>query len=96
MPDPLSVSAVTAALTDLPGWSHDADALKKTYTFADFKAAFAWMTAVAFEAEALGHHPAWHNVYKTVEVTLSTHDAGNQVTQLDVDLAKSMDALQPA
>ncbi|MEM1446248.1 MAG: 4a-hydroxytetrahydrobiopterin dehydratase [Planctomycetota bacterium] len=93
MPEPLADADLQAALSDLPGWTHQDDALHKTFEFADFKAAFAWMTAVAFEAEALGHHPAWHNVYKTVRVQLNTHDADNRVTPLDVDLAKKMDAL---
>ncbi|MEM9751924.1 MAG: 4a-hydroxytetrahydrobiopterin dehydratase [Planctomycetota bacterium] len=93
MPEPLPEADIHAALANLPGWSFQDHALHKTYEFADFKAAFAWMTAVAFEAEALAHHPAWHNVYKTVRVQLNTHDAGNRVTQLDVDLAKKMDAL---
>lgn len=93
MPDPLPETAVQAALSDLPGWSFQDHALHKTFEFADFKAAFAWMTAVAFEAESLGHHPAWHNVYKTVRVQLNTHDADNRVTALDVELAKKMDVL---
>ena len=93
MPEPLSESTVHAALANLPGWSFQDDALHKTFEFADFKGAFAWMTAVAFEAEALQHHPAWHNVYKTVRVQLSTHDANDKVTPLDLDLAAKMNAL---
>lgn len=65
-------------------------ALVKTFLFRDFKQAFAFMTKVADEAEALNHHPEWSNVYRTVKVRLTTHDAGG-LTKLDVDLAKRMD-----
>ncbi len=93
MPEPLPADQVTAALADLPGWVLEDDALKKTFARRDFKDAFAFMTAVAFEAEALGHHPSWHNVYKTVTIELSTHDAGDKVTQLDLDLAQRIEAI---
>ena len=86
-------------MTDLPaplaatGWATNADgtAIEKTFTFADFRDAMAFMTRVAFEAEALDHHPEWFNVYNRVEVTLSTHDAGG-LTAKDIDLAAQMDA----
>ena len=58
--------------------------------FADFNAAFGFMTRAALMAEKLDHHPEWFNVYKTVDVTLSTHDAGG-VTELDIKLAEAMD-----
>jgi 4a-hydroxytetrahydrobiopterin dehydratase len=60
--------------------------------FKDFNAAFGFMTRAALVAEKLDHHPEWSNVYKTVDVTLSTHDAGG-VTELDVKLAQAMNAL---
>ncbi|MEO1680824.1 MAG: 4a-hydroxytetrahydrobiopterin dehydratase [Pseudomonadota bacterium] len=66
------------------------DAITKTFTFKDFTAAFDWMTRVAILAEKIDHHPEWSNVYRTVEVTLTTHDAGG-VTALDVELATQMD-----
>jgi len=74
------------------GWAmaESADALEKTFLFRDFKQAFAFMTKVADDAEALNHHPDWSNVYRTVKVRLTTHDAGG-LTKLDVDLAKRMD-----
>ena len=59
-----------------------------TFQFEDFKKAFAFMTQVAFEAEKQNHHPEWTNVYNKVEVKLTTHDAGNTVTQKDRTLAK--------
>lgn len=90
-PQPLAKDEIEAKLKDLPGWSLERDTIQKTFTLGDFKEAFAFMTAVAFEAEALGHHPSWHNVYKTVRIELSTHDAGDKVTQLDIDLAKAIE-----
>jgi len=82
-----------AALTRLPGWSaaEGRDAIVKTFKFADFNAAFGWMTRVALAAEKLDHHPEWFNVYSKVEVLLATHDAEG-VTELDVTLARIMDA----
>lgn len=76
------------------GWAlvEGRDAIAKTFTFKDFNAAFGWMTRVALVAEKMDHHPEWFNVYKTVKVTLSTHDAGG-LTDLDVKLARKMDAL---
>lgn len=82
------------ALAGLPDWSpvEGRDAITRKYRFADFKAAFAFMTAVAEIAEEMDHHPEWFNVYNRVDVTLSTHDAGG-LTRLDIDLAVQMDEL---
>ncbi|MEM8812339.1 MAG: 4a-hydroxytetrahydrobiopterin dehydratase [Pseudomonadota bacterium] len=81
-------------LGGLPTWSMvaDRDAIEKTFTFTDFNEAFGWMSRVALVAEKMDHHPEWFNVYKTVKVTLSTHDAGG-LTELDVRLANAMDAM---
>ena len=68
------------------------DAIIKKFVFADFNAAFGFMTRAALVAEKMDHHPEWFNVYKTVEVTLSTHDAGG-LTERDVKLAEAMDKL---
>jgi 4a-hydroxytetrahydrobiopterin dehydratase len=83
----------TAALAQLPGWSaaEGRDAIVKTFKFKDFNAAFGFMTRVALMADKLDHHPEWFNVYNRVEVLLATHDADG-VTELDVTLAKFMDA----
>ena len=83
-----------AALAALDGWAEcdDRDAISKTFTFKNFNQAFGFMTRTALLAEKMNHHPEWFNVYKTVEVTLTTHDAGG-VTELDVKLAKAMDRL---
>jgi 4a-hydroxytetrahydrobiopterin dehydratase len=83
-----------AAIAQLSGWSaapDHADAIAKTFKFADFNEAFGFMTRVALMAEKLDHHPEWFNVYNRVEVLLTTHDADG-VTELDVALAKFMDA----
>jgi 4a-hydroxytetrahydrobiopterin dehydratase len=82
-----------AALAQLPGWTaaDGRDAITKTFRFADFNAAFGWMTRVALAAEKLDHHPEWFNVYSKVDVLLATHDADG-VTELDLTLAKIMDA----
>jgi len=87
----LGKEAIADALTGLEGWSLAADgaAIKRTFTFKNFSEAFAFMTRVALAAEKMDHHPDWSNVYKTVDVTLNTHDAGG-VTALDIDLAKKM------
>ena len=91
MTRPVRIGAQTALL-ELSGWAAASgrDAIVKTYVFADFNAAFGWMTRVALAAEKLDHHPEWFNVYNRVEVTLATHDADG-VTELDVRLAKLMD-----
>ena len=87
------ILGAAAACAALEGWSATPgrDAIVKHYRFADFNAAFGWMTRVALTAEKLDHHPEWSNVYHRVEVTLSTHDAGG-VTDLDLALARAMDA----
>ncbi|TXF90556.1 pterin-4-alpha-carbinolamine dehydratase [Neolewinella aurantiaca] len=66
------------------------NALRAEFKFEDFTQAFAFMTEVAFAAEAANHHPNWSNVYNTVSVNLTTHDAGNTVTQKDHDLASAI------
>lgn len=90
----LDREAIDAALADLDGWTLAAgrDAITRTFTFRDFGEAFGFMTRVALVAEKLDHHPEWFNVYKTVEVTLSTHDAGG-LTERDLDLARRMDRI---
>jgi 4a-hydroxytetrahydrobiopterin dehydratase len=90
----LTGAARKAAFSKLNGWSEvpDRDAISKKFVFADFNAAFGFMTRAALVAEKLDHHPEWFNVFKTVDVTLATHDAGG-VTELDVKLAEAMDGM---
>ena len=78
-------------LKSLKDWkkTRGRDSIEKNYTFKDFTSAFSWMTKIALIAEKMDHHPEWFNVYSTVEVTLSTHDAGG-VTNLDLDMAREM------
>ena len=81
------------ALAELPNWREvpGRDAIARKFTFTDFNQAFGFMTRVALVAEKMDHHPEWSNVYRTVEVTLSTHDAAG-VTEKDIKLAKAMDS----
>jgi len=90
----LSREARAEALTSLPGWREvdGRDAITKTFVFADFNEAFGFMTRAALVAEKMDHHPEWFNVYKTVTVTLSTHDAGG-LTARDVTLARAMERI---
>jgi 4a-hydroxytetrahydrobiopterin dehydratase len=85
------------ALAGLDGWTaaEGRDAIAKTFRFKGFGQAFAFMTRAALAAERLDHHPEWFNVYSRVDVTLTTHDADG-VTELDVKLAKIMDATAKA
>ncbi|MEY5045095.1 MAG: hypothetical protein RL713_320 [Bacteroidota bacterium] len=73
-------------------WKEENNKLYKKFQFKDFNAAFAFMTSVALLAEKADHHPTWTNTWNTVEIWLSTHDAGNVVTQKDRDLADQIDA----
>jgi 4a-hydroxytetrahydrobiopterin dehydratase len=73
-------------------WTEENNKLYKKFQFKDFNAAFAFMTTVALLAEKADHHPTWTNTWNTVEIWLSTHDAGNLVTQKDRDLAAQIDA----
>ncbi len=94
MPKRLSLDARNEALLTLTGWklAEGREAISKRFVFRDFSEAFGWMTRVALLAETMDHHPEWSNIYRTVEVTLATHDAGG-LTELDVKLARAMDAL---
>lgn len=94
MAEKLTGTARTAALGALSGWSElpGRDAIAKSFKFADFNAAFAFMTRVALKAEAMDHHPEWFNVYNKVNIVLATHDAGG-LSALDVEMATFIDAI---
>ena len=94
MAERLSAEARKTALEELSGWSDvgGREAIARTFTFKDFNEAFGFMARVALVAEKRDHHPEWRNVYKTVDVELSTHDAGG-VTSLDIELARAMNAI---
>jgi len=80
-------------LAELSGWTYTDGMLRKTYRFKDFVAAVGWTVQVGFLAEAHGHHPDIDIRYNRVTLALVTHDAGNQVTQKDVDLARAIEQL---
>jgi 4a-hydroxytetrahydrobiopterin dehydratase len=86
-----------AALAGLDGWSQieGRDAIARTFVFGNFNEAFGFMTRSALVAEKSDHHPEWRNVYKTVEVVLTTHDAGG-VTGRDIALAQAMNKIAAA
>ena len=92
MAEKLTGAARAAALAKLAGWNEvdGRDAIIRKFMFKDFNEAFGFMARAALIAEKLDHHPEWFNVYKTVDVTLSTHDAGG-VTERDIALAAAMD-----
>jgi 4a-hydroxytetrahydrobiopterin dehydratase len=94
MVERLSAEARKAALVELSGWAEtkSREAIERTFVFDDFNEAFGFMARAALVAEKSDHHPEWRNVYKTVEVVLSTHDAGG-VTKRDVELAKAMNGI---
>lgn len=88
----LDAASMAARLDELHGWKagRSGEAIEKQFVFRDFRQAFGFMTECALAAEKLDHHPEWFNVYKKVDVTLTTHSAGG-VTELDFKLAVLMD-----
>ena len=82
------------AMKQLTGWKRakGRNAIAKTFVFADFNEAFGFMTRVALAAEKMNHHPEWSNVYKKVEVVLTTHEADG-LTSLDIKLAEAMNRI---
>jgi 4a-hydroxytetrahydrobiopterin dehydratase len=90
----LAGDARKAALARVPAWHETSgrDAIARKFTFKDFSEAFGFMARAALMAEKMNHHPEWSNVWRTVEVTLSTHDAGG-LTELDIRLAEAMDKI---
>jgi len=89
--EPLTSQQIDEALAELPGWRYEDDALKKTFRCTDFREAISFIVRMAFSAEELNHHPVLHNVYNTVDVVLTTHDAGNKVTDMDIRLARAVE-----
>lgn len=89
--DPLSNAAIDDALSDLDGWTYADDKIQKTYEFSDFRAAISFIVRLSFYAEEMNHHPELENVYNTVSVALTTHDAGGKVTETDVELASKIE-----
>jgi len=94
MAERLDDNAIAQMIEQLTGWTRSADgkAIEKIFRFANFNAAFGWMTRAAIKAEQLNHHPEWFNVYNRVEVRLTTHDQDG-LTDLDRRLAQAMDKM---
>ena len=88
---PLSPTDIDAALANLPGWRYEDSRLKKTFRFKNFREAVSFIVRLSFEAEARDHHPELRNVYHSVDIALTTHDAGHRVTGKDVDLARAIE-----
>lgn len=91
----LSKEEITKKLEDLQGWTYAKNAIHTSFQFDNFKDAFTVMTRIAFEAEALQHHPNWGNVYNQLEISLSTHDAEG-VTEKDFKLARAIEEIVEA
>ncbi len=91
-PVKLSPEEIRSALAALPNWSAVNGKLHREFRFADFAAAWGFMSQVALAAEAMNHHPEWFNVYHTVRIDLSTHDAGG-ITNRDLELAAKIDRI---
>lgn len=91
-PTKLESAAIDAALATLRGWSVQQGKLHREYAFADFVAAFGFMSSAALVIQSLDHHPEWSNVYGRVTIDLTTHDAGG-LTELDLKLARALEEL---
>jgi 4a-hydroxytetrahydrobiopterin dehydratase len=92
MPKVLAADEIDAALTALPDWKREGGAIAATYTVASFRDAVAFIVRVGFEAEAMNHHPEIVNIYNRVSFSLSTHDAGDAITERDIALAGRISA----
>lgn len=88
---PLNPDALAVLLGHVPGWRREGDSLVRSFTFPSFAAAVSFMRTCVPDIDRLGHHPEWLNVYDRVDVRLTTHDAGNRITELDIQLAKLLD-----
>mgnify|MGYP003648067634 FL=1 len=88
----MNTHEIQEALKNLSGWALKDDMIQKSFIFADFKEAFSIMTHIAFECEKQNHHPNWEDVYNSLTIKLSTHDADG-ITQKDIDLAKSIEKI---
>lgn len=84
--------AIEQQMARIPDWKFDQEKLKRKFVFKDFVEAFGFMTQVALEAEKMNHHPEWSNVYHTVNIALTTHDAG-RVTEKDITLAEKINLI---
>lgn len=88
---PYTEDQIAKAMTDLPGWAYDDNKLQKTFVFKTFKEALSFIVRLGLHAEEQQHHPEINNVYNKVAISLATHDAGDQVTAKDHELAKTIE-----
>lgn len=84
----LSEQQIKAAMEELPGWKIREGFLEISYKLPNFRTAVALLTLVSIEAETLNHHPEWSGSYRTINFSLTTHAAGNKITNLDIELAR--------
>lgn len=91
MADALDTDRIQSELKALPDWRYENNALHKEFKFGSFREAISFIVRLSFSAEELNHHPELSNVYNSVKITLTTHDAGNQVTELDLKLAQAIE-----
>jgi len=91
MNTPLTEAEIQTALSQFPGWHYENQAFSKRFQFQNFREAISFIVRLSFEAEALDHHPELKNVYNTVDMRLTTHDAGNQVTGKDLALIAAIE-----
>lgn len=89
----LTEDAMKAALADLAGWRFEENAIHREYHFSSFTEAMGFITEMAFACEKMNHHPGLFNVYSKVQIQLTTHDAGNKVTEMDLKLAKAIETI---
>lgn len=93
MADPLSTEKIEQELEGLTDWNHENDKVSKEFAFENFRDAMSFINRISYEAEEQLHHPEIFNVYNTVNISLSTHDAGGKVTEKDITLAKTIESL---
>ena len=89
----MSADQIRGELNSLPGWESGPDVITKLFSFGSFREAISFIVRIGFEAEDMNHHPEINNVYSQVRITLNTHDAGNKVTELDLELARRINKL---
>lgn len=92
MAEPLTEHQIQQALGELPGWRWTHNRLEKRFEFEDFREAISFIIRLAFSAERIDHHPELRNVYNRVDIAVTTHDAGNRVTDKDLELAREIES----
>ena len=93
MSTPLNSESISTALNRLPDWKHHEDKLSKEFVFKDFRDSMGFLMEMAFECESANHHPEIYQVYNRLRLELTTHDAGGRVTQKDINLAGTIEAV---